>query len=113
MMGDGDDDDDDDERDDGAAAVADTDDEEEDEAVGGKKGKAVRARPQVEVTAELVREWERKLLHGESAVALKQLVAAFRCAVHYGDDDGDAHSDDTPYTFTSGTAACHTHLELH
>ena len=104
MMGDGDDDEEDgdeaeDEMDDGAAAVPDTDDEDD---VPKKKGKTARARPQVEVTAELVRDWERKLLHGESASALKQLVAAFRCAVHYGDDDGDAHSDDTPYMFTSG-----------
>ena len=102
MMGDGDDEDEDeDEEDDGAAAIPDTDDEDEDEAQR-KKGKTPRSKPQIEVTTALVKEWERKLLKGESAAALKQLVAAFRCAVHYGDDDGNEHAEDTPYTFTSG-----------
>ena len=113
MMGDGDDDEEDeDEEDDGAAAIPDTDDEDEDEAPR-KKGKTARAKPQIEVTTALVKEWERKLLKGESAAALKQLVAAFRCAVHYGDDEGGEHADDTPYTFTSGTAACHTWPATH
>ena len=115
MMGDGDDDDNaegEDDEDDGAAAIPDTDDDDDDEAPR-KKGKTARAKPQIEVTTALVKEWERKLLKGESAAALKQLVAAFRCAVHYGDDEGGEHADDTPYTFTSGTAAGHTCGCLH
>jgi len=112
MMGDGDDDEEDEDEDE--AAIPDTDEEDEEEAPR-KKGKAGRARPQVEVTTALVKEWEQKLLKGESAAALKQLVAAFRCAVHYGDDDGGEHADDTPYTFTSGSAAgctCWPHVWL-
>ena len=112
MMGDGDDDEEDEDGDE--AAIPDTDEEDEEEAPR-KKGKAGRARPQVEVTTALVKEWEQKLLKGESAAALKQLVAAFRCAVHYGDDDGGEHADDTPYTFTSGSAAgctCWPHVWL-
>ena len=112
MMGDGDDGEEDEDEDE--AAIPDTDEEDEEEAPR-KKGKAGRARPQVEVTTALVKEWEQKLLKGESAAALKQLVAAFRCAVHYGDDDGGEHADDTPYTFTSGTPAgctCWPHVWL-
>ena len=112
MMGDGDDDEEDEDEDE--AAIPDTDEEDEEEAPR-KKGKAGRARPQVEVTTALVKEWEQKLLKGESAAALKQLVAAFRCAVHYGDDDAGEHADDTPYTFTSGSAAgctCWPHVWL-
>ena len=77
------------------------DDEGEEEQQPQKKGKRKAARPQTEVTVEHVREWERKLLHGENGAALKQLVAAFRCAVHYGDEEGE-DEDDYPYTFTSG-----------
>ena len=88
----GDDDDDDD------------DDSEEDAPASGKraaapqKGKASAAEPTM-VSAEMIQGWQRALLTSESTQHLRQVVAAFRAAVRFGDSDG---GDDEVYTFPSG-----------
>ncbi len=101
---DDDDDDDDDVRADGSEEGSEDDDlcSDSDSAAGAPAAKP-RAAPRaaaVEVSGEMVRGWEAELSGGASHAALKQLVSAFRSAVHFGDEDGDAAS--YAYTFTSG-----------
>ena len=62
-----------------------------------KKPKAAAAL--VEVTAEMVRGWQKKLQGGEDTVKLKELVAAFNAAVRFGDSNS---AEDEVYTFSSG-----------
>ena len=96
MVDDGDDDDDDD-------AEPEADDDDEAAQAPTKESKQKATVQQVEVTAELVREWQRKLSKGaENGAALKQLISAFRCAVHYGDEDDDEGAQEFAYSFTSG-----------
>ena len=82
-------------------------DEDDDTADGehGEDDKAlppVKAKPHssvlVEVTSEMVRGWEKRLMSSEHTASLKELVAAFRAAVSFGDSET---SEDEVFTFSS------------
>jgi len=82
-------------------------DEDDDTADGehGEDDKAlppVKAKPHssvlVEVTSEMVRGWEKRLMSSEHTASLKELVAAFRAAVRFGDSET---SEDEVFTFSS------------
>ena len=74
--------------------------EEEDDDVPAKTARSARVVETTEVTAEMIKGWQKTLLRGESNAVLKEAVAAFRSAVHFGDDSKDAQQ--YSYTFTSG-----------
>ena len=44
---------------------------------------------QIEVTAQMVRQWQTVLEDGQHTPTLKKVVAAFRCAAHFGDEGND------------------------
>ena len=90
----------------GGAVEEDDDSEEEDSedeqpAARAKKAKVAKvAAPLIEVTAEMMRAWQKQLLSSkENSALLKEVITAFRAAVRFGDADG---ADDDVYTFSSG-----------
>eukprot|EP00325_Prymnesiales_sp_UTEX-LB-985_P035368 CAMPEP_0174722610 /NCGR_PEP_ID=MMETSP1094-20130205/38855_1 /TAXON_ID=156173 /ORGANISM="Chrysochromulina brevifilum, Strain UTEX LB 985" /LENGTH=853 /DNA_ID=CAMNT_0015923499 /DNA_START=44 /DNA_END=2602 /DNA_ORIENTATION=- len=52
-----------------------------------------------EVTVAMIKRWQQVLLAGQNGTALKEVVAAFRAAVRFG--DANASGDDV-FTFSSG-----------
>jgi len=51
------------------------------------QGKRSPKQPSVTLSAERIRHWQETLQKGEDTQTLKLVVAAFRCAVHYGDEN--------------------------